>query len=77
MTPDRAKLLFSFLRDTARERIFLKLHIAHAIITPWKQNGSLETELRKSVEQNLTSEEILGYVKREYIIYKCSKRTLV
>lgn len=38
----------------------------HAMIPPWKQNGSLKTDLRKHVEQSLTREEILDFVKRDY-----------
>ena len=50
-----------------RVTIFLKkLHMAHAVIAPWKQNGSLKTGLRKYVEQSLTHEEVLDFVKRDY-----------
>lgn len=44
--------------------------MAHAMIAPWKHNGSLKTGLRESVEQSLTNEEILGFVKCDYSIYE-------
>lgn len=40
--------------------------MAHAVIAPWKQNGSLKTGLRKYVEQSLTHEEVFDFVKRDY-----------
>ena len=40
------------------------------MIAPWKQNGSLKTDLRRHVEQSLTREEILDFAKRDYNNYK-------
>ena len=50
--------------------------MTETMIVQWKQNGSLKRDLRKYVEQSLTREEILDFVKRDYSNYEWSIRTL-
>ena len=48
--------------------------MAHAMIAPWKQNGTLKTDLCKYVQQSLTREKILDFPKRDYSNYKWTER---
>ena len=45
--------------------------MAHAVIVPWKQNGSLKTDMRKYVKQSLTLKEFLDFVKFDYSYNNC------
>ena len=64
----------SFPKETLQEceRVTEFFLNTHAIIALWKQDGSFKTDLQKYVEQSLTREEIVDFVKCDYSNFKWS-----